>query len=118
MEAKDKGERKKEWVRGEEERKRDWVVGVSDASRESGLMMPDNKGVLMNLRKGRGFCGEGEQLVRRMGGGLLKRGWEVRLEWVPGHVGIEKNEEVNVLVKEGVWEEVEGELGEILCWGK
>jgi len=91
---------------GEVGNKRKLVVGV------------DNVGVLKRLRKGRGFCGEGEQLVRRVGKRLLDAGWEVVLEWVPGHVGIEENEEVDGLAKEAVWEEEDEEIGKILSWGE
>ena len=78
----------------------------------------DNVGVLRRLRKGKGFCGEGEQKVRRLGKKLLGEGWEVILEWVPGHVGIMENEEVDSLAKEAVWEEEGGEMGDILSWGE
>ena len=81
------------------------------------LVGVDNVGVLRNLRKGRGFCGEIEQGVRRVGKRLIEKGWEVVLMWVAGHVGIMENEEVDEWAKEGCWEEG-GEMENVLGWGK
>ena len=53
-----------------------------------------------------------------MGKKLLDLCWERVLEWVPGHVGIMENEEVDELAKEAVWEEERKDLGEVLCWGE
>jgi len=64
------------------------------------LVGVDNVGVLRKLRKGRGFCGEAGQRVRRVGLRLLRKGWEVVLVWVAGHVGIEENEEADEWAKE------------------
>ncbi|RPA93749.1 hypothetical protein L873DRAFT_1510206 [Choiromyces venosus 120613-1] len=86
--------------------------------RRKGVIGVDNKGVLEKLRKGRGMCGEREQNVRRIGEGLLKKGWELEFRWVPGHVDIEENEEADEKAKEGIWEEEDEEVGEVLCWGK
>ena len=58
----------------------------------------DNMGVLRCLRKGIGMCGKWEQKVREWGKELLKKGWDIKWRWVPGHVGIEKNEMVQSLV--------------------
>ena len=77
----------------------------------------DNVGVLKNLRKGRGWCGKWEQKVREWGKELEERGWDIRWIWVPGHVGIRENEEVDRLAKDGVFmEEVEEE--KVLSWGR
>ena len=94
------------------------VVGEYRGNMRKLVVGVDNMGVLRRLTKGRGFCGEGEQMARKMGGKLLERGWEIVLEWVPGHVGIEENEKVDELAKEAVWEEEEGDMGNILSWGE
>jgi len=86
--------------------KRKLIVGV------------DNMGVLKRLNKGKGFCGDGEQLVRKMGKRLLEKGWEIVLELVPGHVGIVENKKVDELAKGAVWEEEAEGIGEILSWGE
>ncbi|PWW75214.1 hypothetical protein C7212DRAFT_323890, partial [Tuber magnatum] len=52
-------------------------------------------GVLKNLKKGRGFFGRIEREIRCMGKELIEKGWEIRLEWIPGHVGLEENEEAD-----------------------
>ena len=89
-----------------EDRKRKLVVGV------------DNKGVLERLRKGRGFCGEMEQEVRKVGKRLEGRGWEIVWEWVPGHVGIEEDKEADKLAKRALKEENRGWIEGILVWGE
>ena len=76
----------------------------------------DNVGVLKNLRKGKGLCGKWEQKVREWGKELLKKGWRIEWKWVPGHVGIRENEEVDKLAKEGVFVE-EGVEDGVLSWG-
>jgi len=78
----------------------------------------DNVGVLKKLRKGRGFCGEAEQRVRKVGLRLVEKGWEILLVWVAGHVGIEENEEVDERAKEGCWEEEGGKMENVVGWGK
>jgi len=78
----------------------------------------DNTGVLRRLLKGRGLCGECEQRVRERGCELLRKGRVVKWEWVPGHVGIMENEEVDGLVKEGVFMEEEIGIGSLLTWGR
>jgi len=92
---------------GYEGEKRKLIVGVDDV------------GVLKCLRKGRGYCGECEQGVRRVGLRLLRKGWEIVLVWVPGHVGILENEEADKLAEEGSWndEEIE-EWKNVLSGGK
>ncbi|RPA94664.1 hypothetical protein L873DRAFT_1813912 [Choiromyces venosus 120613-1] len=87
-------------------------------NRKKGIIGVDNVGVLEKLRKGRGMCKEREQNVRRIGERLLEKGWELEFKWVPGHIGIEENEEADEKVKEGVWEEEDEEVEETLCWGK
>ena len=81
------------------------VDGESKRNLKRVVVRVDNMGVLKRLRKGKEFGGEGEQLARKMEKRLLSLGWEICLEWVPGHVGIEENEEVDIIVKEVVWEE-------------
>ena len=76
----------------------------------------DNVGVLKNLRKGRGMCGIWEQKVREWGMELLKKGWRIEWRWVPGHVGIRENEEVDKLAKRGV-HMGEGNENEHMSWG-
>ena len=76
----------------------------------------DNVGVLKCLRKGRGLCGMWEQKVREWGKELIKKEWRIEWRWVPGHVGIRENEEVDKLAKEGVYEE-SGEDNRVLSWG-
>ena len=78
----------------------------------------DNTGVLKRLLKGRGMCGECKQGVREKGCELIRRGWEIRWEWVPGHVGVRENEEVDGLAKEGVFMEEDRGIGDLLTWGK
>ena len=78
----------------------------------------DSKGVLEWLRKGKGMCGEAERKVRRLGKELVEKGWELYMEWVPGHVGIEENEEVDELAKEGVWGEGDEKMENICSWGE
>jgi len=78
----------------------------------------DNVGVLKRLIKGRGLCGECEQRVRERGSELLRKGWTIRWEWVPGHVGVRENEEVDKLAKEGVFMEEELGIGSLLTWGR
>ncbi|RPA93209.1 hypothetical protein L873DRAFT_1793833 [Choiromyces venosus 120613-1] len=87
-------------------------------NRRRGIIGVDNVGVLKRLRKGRGMCGEREQNMRRIGERLLEKGWDQEFRWVPGHVGVEENEEVDEKAREGVWEEEDEEVGETLCWGK
>ncbi|PUU75424.1 hypothetical protein B9Z19DRAFT_1067418 [Tuber borchii] len=82
------------------------------------IALVDNQGVLKNLRKGRGMCGECEQRVRGWGKELLDKGWVIEWIWVPGHVGIRYNEEVDSLAKEGVFMEEEREIGELVTWEK
>jgi len=76
----------------------------------------DNVGVLKCLRRGRGLCGKEEQKVREWGKELLGKGWDIEWRWVPGHVGIRDNEEVDKLAREGVHMEEEEEKG-VLSWG-
>ena len=76
----------------------------------------DNVGVLKNLRKGRGMCGRWEQKVREWGMELIKKRWEIEWRWVPGHVGIRENEEVDVLAKRGGYVESRRE-NEYMGWG-
>jgi len=78
----------------------------------------DNVGVLRKLGKGRGFCGEVEQQVKRIRLRLIRKGWEIKFMWVAGHVGIEENEEVNERAKEGCWEDEEEKVGNMLGWSK
>jgi len=94
------------------------VDGESKRNLKRIVVRVDNVGVLKRSRKGKGFCGEGEQLARKMEKRLLSLGWEICLEWVPGHVGIEENEEVYILVKEAVWEEKDRRIGGVLSWGE
>ena len=91
-------------VRKYDGKERKLVVGV------------ENVGVLKKLRKGRGFCGKWEQEVREWGKELLMKGWDIVLRWVPGHVGVRENEEVDSLAKRGVWMENEKEES-VLSWG-
>jgi len=65
------------------------------------LVGVDNMGVLKKLRKRRGFCGQVEQRVRKVGLRLMEKGWEVVLVWVAGHVVIEENEKVDERAKGG-----------------
>ena len=76
----------------------------------------DNSGVLENLRKGRGFCGEIEQEVRRVRLKLIEKGWELRWEWVLGHVRIEESERVDEKAKRARIEGERGWMGVILVW--
>ena len=76
----------------------------------------DNMGVLRCLRKGIGLCGIWEQKVREWGRELLVRGWRIEWRWVPGHVGIRENEEVDRLAKRGTHVE-DGEEGGVMSWG-
>ena len=78
----------------------------------------DNKWVLDWLRKGRGMCGEAERRIRKVGKRLIDKGWDLYLEWVPGHVGIEENEEADELAKEGVWEEELEGVGNVCSYGE
>ncbi|PUU83437.1 hypothetical protein B9Z19DRAFT_1142669 [Tuber borchii] len=78
----------------------------------------DNKGVLQRLRKGRGWCGECEQRVRGWGKELVEKGWEVEWFWLPGHIGIRENEEVDRIAKDGYFMEEEEEIGKLLTWGR
>jgi len=98
-------------------RLRERVEGSYKGGKKRLLVGVDNIGVLRKLRKGRGFCGEIEQGVRRVGKRLIEKGWEVDLVWVAGHVGIRENEEVDGMAKEGCWEEG-GEMENVLGWGK
>jgi len=82
------------------------------------LIGVDNVGVLRKLGRGRGFCGEIEQGVRRIGLRLIEKGWEIKLMWVAGHVGIMENEEVDERAKEGCWEDEEEDVGNVLGWSK
>jgi len=75
------------------------------------LLGVDNVGVLRKLGKGRGFCGDIEQGVRKISLRLMEKGWEIKLVWVAGHVGIEENEVVDEKTKEGCWENEEAEVG-------
>ena len=77
----------------------------------------ENVGVLKSLRKGRGWCGIWEQKVREWGKEMMKKGWKIEWRWVPGHVGIKENEEVDKMAKEGVFME-EDEEDVVLSWGK
>ncbi|PWW74706.1 hypothetical protein C7212DRAFT_328582, partial [Tuber magnatum] len=43
----------------------------------------------------RGFCGRIEREIRCMGKELIEKGWEIRLKWIPGHMGLEENEEAD-----------------------
>jgi len=94
----------------------EWVEREYRGDRRRLLVGVDNVGVLRKLGKGRGFCGEIEQEVRRIGLRLLEKGWEIRLMWVAGHVGIEENKEVDERAKEGCWED--REVGNVLGWSK
>ena len=94
------------------------VLGEYKGTKRMLVVGVDNKGVVERLRKGRGYCSELEGRVREWGRRLLDRGWSVRVEWVPGHVGVEENELVDEWAKEAVWEEEEGDMGDILCWGE
>ena len=76
----------------------------------------DNVSVLKRLRKERCFCGEEEQLERKRGRRLEKSGWEIILEWVPGHVGMEESKAGDKLVKEKEWEEEDEVVGVVLSW--
>ncbi|PWW74882.1 hypothetical protein C7212DRAFT_324943 [Tuber magnatum] len=40
---------------------------------------------------------------------MIEKGWEIRLEWIPAHVGLEENEEVDEWAQEGCFEEEEEE---------
>lgn len=86
--------------------KRKLVVGV------------DNKGVLERLRKGRGYCGEMEQEVRKVGKRLEGKEWEIVWEWVPGHVGIAEKEEADELAKKAVEDGNRGWMEGVLVWGE
>ncbi|PWW77118.1 hypothetical protein C7212DRAFT_316993, partial [Tuber magnatum] len=55
------------------------------------ILVVDNIGVLKNLKKGKGFCERIEREIRCMGKELIEKGWEIRLEWIPGHAGLEEN---------------------------
>ena len=68
--------------------------------------------------KGRRLCGECEQRVRERGCELIGKGWIIKWEWVPGHVGIRENEEVDGLAKEGVFMEEDVGIGSLLTWGR
>ncbi|PWW77696.1 hypothetical protein C7212DRAFT_313768 [Tuber magnatum] len=46
-----------------------------------------------------------------MGKEVIEKGWEIRLEWIPGHVGLEENEEVDEWAQERCFEEEEEERG-------
>ena len=94
------------------------VLGEYRGSRRKLVVGVDNCGVVERLRKGRGFCSELERRVREWGRKLVDRGWEVWVEWVPGHIGIEENEMADEWAKEAVWEEKEGDMGDILRWGE
>jgi len=94
------------------------VEGVYKGEKRRLLVGVDNVGVLKKLRKGRGMCGEIEEGTRKVGLRLVEKGWEIKLVWVAGHVGIEENEEVDERAKEGCWEEEDGEIGNILVWSK
>ena len=77
----------------------------------------DNVEVLKKLRKGRGWCGKWEQKVGEWGKELIERGWKIRWKWIPRHVGIRENEEVDRMAKEGVYMEERSE-NNVGCWGK
>ena len=77
----------------------------------------DNVGVLKNLRKGRGWYGKWEQKVREWGKELIGKGWKIEWRWMPEHVGITENEEVDKRAKEGVYMEEE-EKKVVLSWGR
>ena len=90
-----------------------------EGERRKLVVRVDNKGVVERLRKNRGLCGEGRKRVRKWGKILLERGWVVRIEWVPGHVGIYENEEADERASEGVWnEEGKGEMEDIVVMGR
>ncbi|PWW75930.1 hypothetical protein C7212DRAFT_320379, partial [Tuber magnatum] len=55
------------------------------------------------FEKRKGFCGRIETEIRCMGKELIGKGWEIRLEWIPGHVGLEENKAAD--------EWVQGRLG-------
>lgn len=86
------------------EEKKNLVLGV------------DNRAVMKWLRKGRGMCGEAEQGIRKIGRRLREKDWEIWIEWVPGHVGVEENKEVDELAKEGVWGEEKKETENVCSW--
>ena len=50
-----------------------------------------------------------------MGKKLGKKEWRIELGWVPGHVGIRENEEVDRMAKEVVWMEERVE-DKVLSW--
>ena len=54
--------------------------------------------------------------VREWGMELIRKGWKIEWRWVPGHVGIRENEEVDKLPKRGIYMENEEE-DEYMSWG-
>jgi len=90
------------------------VEGEYRGNKEKLIDGMDNIEVLRKLGKGRGICGKIEQDVRKIGIRLMEKRWVIKLMWVGGHVGIEKNEVEDKRAKEGYWEEEEGDVGNVL----
>ncbi|PWW79321.1 hypothetical protein C7212DRAFT_304367, partial [Tuber magnatum] len=53
-----------------------------------------------------------------MGKELIEKRWEIRLEWIPGHVGLEENEEADEWAQVGCFKKEEEERGNVLSWRK